>query len=104
MTALPIVFPDQEPRTALIARIKARRKRMEVMAGSESSHDLDELADAEEEDLKALARMPVNSFEHLRQKVVLLADRELEERITFGEMALIMSILSDLTHPLPPLR
>ena len=99
MPTAPIVFIDQEPRSALVDRIKARRELMEAMAGWASSRDLDELAEAEEEDLKVLARMPVHNLDHLRQKAVLLADRELEERITFGELALIMSILSDLTHP-----
>jgi hypothetical protein len=91
----------KNPRSALISRITARRELMEAMVGWASTKDLEELTDDEEEDLKALARLPVDSLDHVREKATLLADRELEERVTFGELALIMSIISDLSHQTP---
>lgn len=98
MSASHAPLSDRAARSALVSRITARHQLLEAMAGSASIEDLDELADDEEEDLKALARLPVNNVDDIRGKAALLADRELEERITFGELALIMSIISDLTH------
>ena len=88
----------KNPRGVLFSRITARRELMEAMVGWASTKDLEELADDEEEDLKALARLPMDSLDHVREKATLLVDRELEERVTFGELALIMSIISDLSH------
>jgi len=88
---------DHSARSALVSRITARRELLEAMAEWASRKDLEQLADDEEEDLKALARMPVGNLDDVRVKATLLADRELEERITFGELALIMSIISNLT-------
>lgn len=100
MSASLVALSDQQARSALVARITARRQLLEAMAQCASSKDLAVLADDDEEDLKALAQLPGDNFEHICEKAVPLADRELEERVTFGELALIISIISDLTnHP-----
>ena len=108
MSASLVALSDRHARSALVARITARRQLLEAMAQCASSKDLDVLADDDEEDLKALAQLPGDNLEHICEKAVPLADRELEERVTFGELALIMSIISDLTNqsprPLPTAR
>ena len=97
MLASTAELSDHAARRALVSRITARRALLEAMAEWASRKDLEELADDEEEDLKALARMPVGNLDDVREEATLLVDRELEERITFGELALIMSIISNLT-------
>ncbi len=103
-----VALSDPDAWGALVARITARRQLLEVMAQCASRKDLDVLADDDEKDLKALAQLPGDNLEHICEKAVPLADRELEERVTFGELALIMSIISDLTNqsprPLPTAR
>ena len=108
MSASLVAQSDQHARNALVARITARRQLLEAVAQCASSKDLDMLADDDEEDLKALAQLPGDNLEHICEKAAPLADRELEERVTFGELALIISIISDLTNqsprPLPTAR
>lgn len=58
MLASHVELSDQEARSALIARITARRKLLEAMAQWALSNDLEELSNDEEEDLKALAQLP----------------------------------------------
>ena len=101
MSASLVAQSDQHARSALVARITARRQLLEAVAQCASSKDLDVLADDDEEDLKALAQLPGDNLEHICEKAVPLADRELEERVTFGELALIISIISDLTNQSP---
>lgn len=108
MSASPVAQYDRHARSALVARITARRQLLEAVAQCASSKDLDVLADDDDEDLKALAQLPGDTLEHICEKAAPLADRELEERVTFGELALIISIISDLTNhsprPLPTAR
>lgn len=89
---------EHRERNTLVARIKARRELLETMAHWASGDDLEQLANDEEEDLKSLAALPGDNLENIRAKAAPLADRELEEQITFGELALILSIISDLTR------
>jgi hypothetical protein len=98
-----VLPPDQELRSAIIGRLTARRELLEAMSGWASTKDLEALVDDEEEDLKALARLPVKSVADICEKAALLVDRELEERITYGELAVIMSIISDLNHQPRPM-
>ncbi len=108
MSASLVAQSDQHARSALVARITARHQLLEAVAQYASSKDLDVPTDDDEEDLKALAQLPGDNLEHICEKAVPLADRELEERVTFGELALIMSIISDLSNqsprPLPTAR
>jgi hypothetical protein len=82
----------------LSRRIQERRELMVQSADQLSDDELNRMADEDETDLKALADLRGTRLADIRAKAAPLSDRELEDIITSGELALIMSILTDLTR------
>jgi hypothetical protein len=67
-------------------------------ADQSSDDELERMADEDEEDLKARAKLRATTLADIRAKAAPLANRELGNCITCGELELIMSILADLTR------
>lgn len=79
-------------------RIHERGGLLTQSIGQLSDYELDRLTDEDEVDFRALAELRATTLAEIRAKAAPLANRELENCITFGELALILSILADLTR------
>lgn len=88
---------NQQYITTLANRITRRRPIMFDAAGLPEAK-LDALSDADEADLAALAALPADTPAGWRAKAAALAvERDLEAGWSYGEWALLQSLLKDLT-------
>ena len=95
----PIFDPSLQQHLRRVGqRIDERRGLLMQSLGQLPNIELECLVDEDEADLRALAELRATTLAEIRAKAAPLANRELEDCITFGEWALILSILADLTR------
>ncbi len=83
-----------EALAALASRITQRRALF--LPGGVPDADIDGLVDEDEADLAAMAGMPATVQADQRAKAATLAHRDLAGGMSFGEEALLRSLLADL--------
>ena len=94
----PVLDPALQQFLHRLGRRILHERMLAESADRLSDDDLERLQEEDEADLKSLAELPATTLAEIRAKAAPLADRELEDCITHGEMALILSILADLTR------